>query len=181
MNDIKKEEFFRNNKVPTRAKVLMHTMYSPDTDEIHNRLKVMDISKIEFAKSVYDGYEATKKKTNSSLNYYCWVLSFKTKINPPGFYKSWYLIYRHFCVRSLIDPYDLIGIDYKFLKYIAGSGQEIMSEDVTRNAIEKLKELSHNQSQKWGYLKDLKEMRRDDLKCENPDEFVRKWFTSGLI
>lgn len=100
MKDIKREEFFNHDKVPTKAKVLMHAMYSRDTDEIHDRLREMDISKIEFAKSVYNGYQVTKKKTSSSLNYYCWILSFKMKIKPPGFYKTWYLFYRHFCVRS---------------------------------------------------------------------------------
>ena len=161
MNDTKKEEYFRNHKVPTRAKVLMHTMYSRDTDEIHDRLKVMDISKMEFAKSVYDGYEATKKKTNSSLNYYCWVLSFKIKSKPLAYFKNWYLIYRHFCIRSWIDPNDLIGIEYRLLKYIAESGLEIMSVEVTKEAVERLTEFSQNQSQKWKYIRDLKAMRKD--------------------
>ena len=136
----------------------MHTMYSRDIDEILDRLRAMDISKIEFAKSVYEGYEATKKKTNSSLNYYCWVLSFETKIEPPGFYKNWYLIYRHFCVRSQIDPYDLIGIDYKFLKYIAESGPNTMSKSVTENAVYQLKKYPQNHSKKWEYIRDLKKM-----------------------
>jgi len=181
MEDIKKEEFFKSEIVSRRAKAIMHTMYSEDTDIINELLIEKCISNFNFAKSVYVGYKKAKNKTDSSLNYYCWLLSFEIKIKPPRYFKNWYIIYRHFCIRSRMDPIDLVGIEYKYLKSIAESGQEIMSEDVTRKAIEKLKELSQNQSQKWGYLKNLKEMRREYLKCENPDEFVRKWFMSGLI
>lgn len=181
MKEIQKEEFFKNDGVPTRAKVWMHTMYSEDTDEIYIRLKETDISNIKFAKSVYDGFQRTRKKTGSSLNFYCYVLSFKIKSKPLTYFKNWYLIYRHFCIRSRIDPDDLIGIEYRLLKYIAESGQEIMSEDVTKKAVTRLTEFSQNQSQKWKYIRDLKEMRKDFINTKNPEEFTRKWFMSGLI
>ncbi len=161
MEDTQKEGFFKNDGIQTRAKVWMHTMYSEDIDEINVRLKETDISKIEFAKSVYEEYEATKKKTKSSLNNYCWVLSFKMKIKPPRFYKNWYLIYRHFCVRSQIDPYDLIGIDYKFLKYIAESGPNTMSIEVTENAVDQLKKYPQKHSKKWEYIRDLKKLMKE--------------------
>lgn len=181
MNDIQKEEFFKKDGISTRAKVLMHTMYSEDTDEINVRLKKVEISRIEFAKSVYEGFQRAKKKTGSSLHYYCWVLSFKLKSKPLRYFKNWYLIYRHFCIRSRINPGDLVGIEYRLLKYIAESGQEVMNEDITKQAVARLTEFPQKHSQKLKYTRDLKKMRKDFINTENTEEFVRKWFTSGLI
>ena len=181
MKDIQRDEFFKDYRVPTRAKVWMHAMYSKDTDEINIRLKETDISNIKFAKSVYDGFQRTRKKTGSTLSFYCFVLSFKIKSKPPTYFKNWYLIYRHFCIRSRIDPYDLIGIEYRLLKYIAESGQETMSEEVTKRAVARLTEFPQNQTQKWKYIRDLKAMRKDFVNTKNPEEFTRKWFMSGLI
>jgi hypothetical protein len=181
MTTITKEEFFKHEKVSTRAKVLMHAMYSRDTDEIYDRFKEMDIKKFKFAESVYKGYQTTKNKTGSSLNYYCWVLSFKMKIKPPAFYKNWYLIYRHFCIRSKIDPYDLIGIGYKFLKYIAESGPKTMDSLTTNQAVGRLKENPQDYFKNWEYVKDLKKMRKELLNTDDIEGFTRKWFMKGLI
>ena len=181
MKDITREEFFKSDKFPTKTKVWMHTMYSRDTDEIHNRLRKIDIYNIEFAKSVYDGFQKTKKRTDSSLNFYCYVLSFKIKIKPPGFFKNWYLIYRHFCIRSHINLYDLIGIDYRLLKFIAESGPKTMSIATTKQAVARLTELPQSQSKKWEYVRDLKKMRKEMNNTKNPEEFTRKWFMKGLL
>jgi len=174
MDDIKKAEFYKNDGIPTRAKVLMYTMYSKDIDEINVRLKEIDISNIQFAKSVYEGFHKTKKKTGSSLHYYCWVLAFKLKSKPLNYYKNWYLIFRHFCIRSQIDPNDLVGIEYKLLKFIAESGPDIMNKDITKQAVTRLTEFPQNYSQKWNYIKDIKEMSKDFINSRNLEEFIRK-------
>lgn len=145
-----------NSRIPTRARTLLYTISSRDTDEVLYRLKMSDLANIKFAKSIYEGYQRAKKRTGSSLNYYCFILSTEEKNKPVSYFKNWYKIYRHFCVRINFDPTEIIGIDYRILKFIAESGIKTMNATVTREIVAHLKDSILGQQNKWNYVRDKK-------------------------
>lgn len=158
-------------RMSTKAAVLMSMMSSRDVDEILFRIDDIDITLLEFAKSVYEGYQRLHSRTGGSLSYYCTSLSFRAKDTSPAFFKNWYNIYRHFCVRANMDPWEIVGVEYKILKFIAESGIKILNKSTTVEIIEYLKEQKMSQADKWEYvrktkneMKEIHEMFRNKTK-----------------
>lgn len=148
----------------TKAAVLMSMLSTRDVDEILFRIDEIDITLLDFAKSVYQGYQRIHSRTGGSLSYYCFNLSFKSKGTSPAFFKNWYNIYRHFCVRANMDPSEIIGVEYKILKFIAESGINILNKSTTVEIIEYLKEQKMSQAEKWEYVRktknEMKELKK---------------------
>lgn len=157
----------------TKAMVLANMISSRDVDEILFRTIEIDVTLLQFAKSVYEGYQRLHSRTGGSLSYYCSILSFKTNNTSPAFFKNWYNIYRHFCVRANMDPSEIIGVEYKILKFIAESGIKILNKSTTMEIIAHLKEQPMSQAEKWEYvrktknrIKELQEMYRSNSKTD---------------
>lgn len=146
----------RKTRILRRAYSFLSILTSRDTDEVLFRLKEIDLNNLKFAKSLYEGYERLKARTGDSLNNYCFVLSSKANYRSPSFYKNWYNIYRHFCVRSNLDIKEITGIDYKILKYIAESGPNTFNEYKTEEAVLHLKNPLVPHQTKWKYIRELK-------------------------
>lgn len=147
----------RKPKISVKAYNFLSVLTSRDTDEVMFRLRETDLNNIKFAKSVYEGYQRLKSRTGGSLNHYCFILSSKANYRSPSYYKNWYNIYRHFCVRSNITPEELCGIDYKILKYISESGFKTFNEYRTKDAVSYLKNPTIPHSLKWKYIRETKE------------------------
>lgn len=143
-------------RMSTKAAVLMSMMSSRDVDEILFRIDDIDITLLEFAKSVYQGYQRLHSRTGGSLSYYCSSLSFRAKDTSPAFFKNWYNIYRHFCVRANMDSWEIVGVEYKILKFIAESGINILNKSTTVEIIEHLKDQKMSQAEKWEYVRKTK-------------------------
>lgn len=143
-------------KISVRAQTFLSMLTSRDTDEVLYRLKEIDLHNLKFAKSIYEGYQRLKSRTGGSLNHYCFVLSIKANYRSPLFYRNWYNIYRHFCIRSGIDENEMTGIDYKILKFISESGSNTFNKIVTQEAVSYLKDPLLPYQTKWKYIRELK-------------------------
>lgn len=156
---MKRSEIIKGiKKVRSSAKTMtiVSLLSSRDADEVIYRLKEIDISNFKFAKAVYEGYQRLQSRTGGSLSYYCYLLSTKSNYRSTAFYKNWYNIYRHFCVRTNNATEELVGIDYKLLKFIAESGVVTFNEYWTKKAIDHLRKTQMPNTEKWRYIKDLK-------------------------
>jgi hypothetical protein len=150
----------------------MYALSSRDTDEVLYRQEQVDLANIKFAKSIYQGYQRAKKRTESSLSYYCFILSAKVKHKPPTYFKNWYKIYRHFCIRLNFDPTDIIGIDYRILKFIAESGIETMNATVTKEIVTHLQDSLLSHQGKWNYVRDMKNQIKSLNKSFKSDKYT---------
>ncbi len=161
-----------NSNIPRRARAWVHAISSRDTDEVLYRLKQSDLANIKFAKSIYQGYQRAEERTGSSLNYYCFILSSKVKNKQPAYFKHWYNIYRHFCIRLNINPTDMIGIEYRILKSIAESGVGIMSARVTKEIITHLQDTPLSHKEKWDYVRNMKNQIKSLNKSYKSDKYT---------
>lgn len=147
----------RNVGTSKKAQVIFGTLKSRDTEEILYRIKEVDLSTLKFAKTIYECYQRLQTDTGASLNYYCKLLSIYSESRAPAYFKNWYIIYRHFCIRSHMDIEALIGIDYKKLKFISESRSNVFDHITTQEVITHLKSSLEPETKKWRYLKDIKE------------------------
>lgn len=157
-NDIIKQ--VRNLRISKKALALMSTISSRDSDEILYRIREVDLTTLKFAKTVYECYQRLQANTGASLNYYCQLLSSFSESRAPSYFKNWYVIYRHFCIRLHMDIKELIGIDYKKLKFISESSSNVFDHITTQEVISHLKSSLEPETKKWEYLKDVKERKK---------------------
>ncbi len=127
-----------------------------DTDEVFDRLKSIDLEILKFAQAIYQGYQRLNKRTKTSLQYYCYLLAFQSHTRSPSYIQNWYNIYRHFCVRCKLRIEDLIGLDYRMMKFIAESKRGIFTAELTRDTVARLKDPTAVIQQKWIFIKNRK-------------------------
>lgn len=155
----------RNVGSSKKAHVIFGIFKSRDNEEILYRIREVDLANLKFAKTVYECYQRLQANTGTSLNYYCHLLSSFSDSRAPSYFKNWYIIYRHFCIRSHMSIEELIGIDYKKLKFISESRSNVFDYITTQEVITYLKSSLEPEPKKWRYLKDIKERKLKGYSC----------------
>ena len=89
------------------------------------------------------------------------MLSVKTKTRPPAYYRNWYNIYRHFCIKSGLDLSQIVGLDYKMLKLIAETSEKIMNWSTTQEIVKHLTDSRLSSNKKWKYILDFINERKN--------------------
>lgn len=150
----------RNAGSSKKAHVIFGIFKSRDNEEILYRIREVDLTTLKFAKTVYECYQRLQANTGASLSYYCQLLSSFSESRAPSYFKNWYIIYRHFCIRSHMNIEALIGVDYKKLKFISESRSNVFDHITTQEVITHLKSSLEPETKKWEYLKDVKERKK---------------------
>ncbi len=146
-----------------RAYSIQAILTSRDTAEVLDRLKAIDLETLKFSRSIYQGYQRLNERTKTSLNYYCELLSMQSANRSPSYFKNWYIIYRHFCIRCYMRMEDLVGLDYRMMKFIAEAKKGLFSISVTEDAVLRLNDPMIILQQKWEFLKERKKHLKSQL------------------
>jgi hypothetical protein len=154
------KKLITKSKMSSKARAWMFDITSRDTDEVLYREEQSDLAKITFAKSIYQGYKRAKENSGASLNHFCFILSTKTKTRPPAYYRNWYNIYRHFCIKSGLDLSQIVGLDYKMLKLIAETSEKIMDWSTTQEIVKYLTDTISSSNKKWKFVLDFIDKRK---------------------
>jgi hypothetical protein len=155
------KKLITKSKIPSKARAWMFDITSRDTDEVLYREEQSDLARITFAKSIYQGYKRTKENSGASLNHFCFMLSTKTKTRPPAYYRNWYNIYKHFCIKSGLYLSQIVGLDYKMLKLIAETSEKIMDSSTTQEIVKYLTGSNLSSNKKWKYILDVIKKRKN--------------------
>lgn len=98
-----------------------------------------------------------------SINRLCTIISFDIPTKSKSFFRATYHIYRHFVVRHGFQINDLLGINFRILRFIAESAEGTFDQETTSNTIHRIKSENMSNKAALSYAIEVKKTRQEYL------------------
>ncbi|MBC8401482.1 MAG: hypothetical protein H8E14_08340 [Candidatus Marinimicrobia bacterium] len=152
-----------NKKYPKAAlgADIIALLDSPWPQRIEELAKSAELDILKIGRELYNIKLQTKEISLSNL---CLQARVFAPSRSQSFYRGTYNIYKHFVILCNYQLEDLLGINYKILRFIAESAQGTFDQETTWETIHKIKNKHMSSQAVWAYVKNVKITRQNDLK-----------------